>query len=148
MWEINSHPMPRTLEQGDLLILPLAKTKGCPLKHLVSIPDLTLLPLTICASLLFKQPFTTTESEKFFLLTHKYCSHACSNWLFYIVFTGSGVSLIRYSWTEKKSKYKSYRNNISDGIALVSILKIATKKAFISSSHNVAKEPKYSFAFV
>lgn len=43
---------------------------------------------------------------------------------------------------------KSYRNNISDGIALVSILKIAAEKALISSHHNVAKEPKYSFAFV
>lgn len=37
---------------------------------------------------------------------------------------------------------------ISDGIALVSILKIAAKDSFISSHHNVAKEPKYSFAFV
>lgn len=49
---------------------------------------------------------------------------------------------------KKGSKYKSYRNSISDGIALVSIFKIAAEDTLISSHHNVAKEPKYSFAFV
>lgn len=56
--------------------------------------------------------------------------------------------LPHFNLEKKGSKYKSCHNSISDGIALVSILKIAAEDALISSHHDVAKEPKYSFAFV
>ena len=49
---------------------------------------------------------------------------------------------------QKGSKYRSNGNSISDEIARVSILKIAVEEGLIPSHHNVAKESKYSFAFV
>lgn len=56
--------------------------------------------------------------------------------------------LPRVTLEKKGSKYKNYRNSISDGIALVRILKIAAEDTLLSSHHDVAKEPKSSFAFV